>query len=90
MVKILFLKKTYNQRKHKFYFRKKKNFLGANVDLLSIDLSLNTYHILKDLNIYKPSIVVTEYNAKLRENVEWICEYDENGIWDGSDKFGAH
>ena len=76
LVKILFLK-TYNQRKHYSITGKKKIF-GSNVDLLSIDLSVNTFHILKDLNIYKPNIVVTEYNAKPRENVEWICEYDEN------------
>ena len=86
---LIFEKKRITKENINSILEKKKNFLGENVDLLSIDLSLNTYHILKDLNIYKPSIVVTEYNAKLRENVEWICEYDENGIWDGSDKFGA-
>ena len=68
---------------------KKKDFLGSTIGLLSIDLSINTFHILENLDIYKPNIVVTEYNAKLRDNIEWICEYDENGIWDGSDKFGA-
>ena len=67
----------------------KKDFLGSTVDLLSIDLSVNTFHILKNIEIYKPNIVITEYNAKLREKIEWICEYDEKGIWDGSDKFGA-
>ena len=67
----------------------KKDFLGSSIDLLSIDLSINTFHILKNLDFYKPNIVVTEYNSKLRDNIEWICEYDENGIWDGSDKFGA-
>lgn len=86
---LIFEKKHITKENINFILEKKKNFLGVNVDLLSIDLSLNTYHILKDLNFYKPSIVVTEYNAKLRENVEWICEYDEIGIWDGSDKFGA-
>ena len=63
--------------------------MGSSIDLLSIDLSINTFHILKNLDFYKPNIVVTEYNSKLRDNIEWICEYDENGIWDGSDKFGA-
>ena len=59
--------------------------MGSSIDLLSIDLSINTFHILKNLDFYKPNIVVTEYNSKLRDNIEWICEYDENGIWDGSD-----
>lgn len=66
-----------------------KEFLGDNVDLLSIDLSRNTFHILKNLKFYNPNVIVTEYNAKLRDKIEWECEYDENDTWDGSDNFGA-
>ena len=32
---------------------------------------------------------MTEYNAKLRDKIEWISEYDENDVWNGSDDFGA-
>ena len=86
---LIFEKKLITKENINSTLEEKKFFLGETVDLLSIDLSVNTFHILKDLNTYKPNIVVTEYNAKLRDNVEWICEYDENRIWDGSDRFGA-
>ena len=86
---LIFEKKRITKGNINSILEEKKFFLGTTVDLLSIDLSVNTFHILKNLEIYKPNIVVTEYNAKLRENIEWICEYDENHIWDGSDKFGA-
>ena len=66
-----------------------KNFLGDSLGVLSIDLSKNTYHILKNFNFYKPNVIVTEYNAKLRDKIEWISEYDENDVWNGSDDFGA-
>jgi hypothetical protein len=66
-----------------------KNFLGKTIDLLSIDLSRNTYHILKSLDFYKPNIIVTEYNAKLRDKIEWVSEYDEDDVWHGTDDFGA-
>lgn len=66
-----------------------KSFLGNEIDLLSIDLSKNTFHILKNFEIFKPRVIVTEYNAKLRDKIKWECEYDNNGTWDGSDNFGA-
>ena len=34
-------------------------------------------------------MVVVKYNAKLRDKTEWVCPYDENKIWDKSDKFSA-
>ena len=66
-----------------------KNFLGKTIDILSIDLSRNTYHILKSLDFYKPNVIVTEYNAKLRDKIEWVSEYDEDDVWHGTDDFGA-
>ena len=66
-----------------------KDFLSECVDLLSIDLSKKTYHILKNLKFYKPNIIVTEYNAKLRDKIQWESEYDENDVWEGTDDFGA-
>ena len=68
---------------------KNKIFLGDTIDLLSIDLSKNTFHILEKLEIYSPRIIVTEYNAKLRDKFEWKCDYDDEGVWVGDDNFGA-
>ena len=56
-----------------------KSFLGNEIDLLSIDLSKNTFHILKNFEILKPRVIVTEYNAKLRDKIR-ECEYDNNGL----------
>ena len=36
-----------------------------------------------------PRVIVTEYNAKLRDKIEWIADYDEKKQWSGDDNFGA-
>ena len=58
------------------------------IDLLSIDLGINTYHILSEIKV-NPRVIVTEYNAKLRDKIEWIADYDEKKQWSGDDNFGA-
>tara|TARA_B100001540_G_C15674403_1_gene581685 strand:+ start:135 stop:986 length:852 start_codon:yes stop_codon:yes gene_type:complete len=58
------------------------------IDLLSIDIGVNNYHILSEINI-NPRVIVTEYNAKLRDKIEWIADYNEDKIWSGDDYFGA-
>ena len=87
--KLKFEKKKVTKNNLNLILENNKEFLSNNIDLLSIDLSRNTYHILKSLEIYNPNVIVTEYNAKLRDKIEWECEYDENDIWNGSDNFGA-
>ena len=88
-IKLKFEKKKITSKNLNIILERNKDFLGNTIDLLSIDLSKNTYHILKNMNFYKPNIIVTEYNAKLRDSIEWVSEYDENSIWDGTDDFGA-
>jgi hypothetical protein len=58
------------------------------IDLLSIDIGINTYHVLNEI-ILNPRVIVTEYNAKLRDEVEWTADYSEKKVWDGDDNFGA-
>ena len=58
------------------------------IDLLSIDIGVNTYHVLNEI-ILNPRVIVTEYNAKLRDEVEWTADYSEKKDWDGDDNFGA-
>ena len=83
--KIKITKKNVNE-----IIKESLNKLKTNeLDLLSIDLSRNTYHILKSISDCNPRVVVAEYNAKLRDKTEWVCPYDENKIWDKSDKFSA-
>ena len=87
--KLKFEKKRITSKNLNIILEENKDFLGETIDLLSIDLSKNTYHILKNMNFYKPNIIITEYNAKLRDSIEWVSEYDEDNIWDGTDDFGA-
>ncbi len=58
------------------------------LDLLSIDIGINTFHILEHIEI-KPRVIVTEYNAKLRDKIEWVSDYNKDGEWVGDDNFGA-
>ncbi|MDR2563160.1 MAG: hypothetical protein LBC98_04380 [Prevotellaceae bacterium] len=59
------------------------------IDLLSIDIDGNDYWIWEAITCIKPRVVVIEYNAKFPPAHEWIIEYNENHIWDSSDKHGA-
>jgi hypothetical protein len=68
----------------------KKGGINGEIDLLSVDIDGNDYHIWKAIDCVNPRVVCIEYNAKFPPNFEWIMKYDENHIWDGiSDKSGA-
>lgn len=71
-----------NEIIHSFFSEKDE------IDLLSIDIGVNTYHVLNEIKI-NPRVIITEYNAKLRDQVEWIATYDEKKQWQGDDNFGA-
>lgn len=59
------------------------------VDLLSIDVDGNDYHIFAALKAISPRVVVIEYNAKMHVPLKWVMKYNPNHQWDGSDYFGA-
>ncbi len=59
------------------------------VDLLSIDVDGNDYHILKSIASVSPRVIVLEYNAVFAPPIEWVMPYHPAHIWDGSDHFGA-
>jgi hypothetical protein len=59
------------------------------IDLLSIDIDGNDYHIFDAIHCIKPRVICIEYNAKLIPPLIWCMEYNENHRWDGSDQFGA-
>jgi len=61
----------------------------AELDLLSIDLDGNDYHVLRSIEPLRPRVIVAEYNAKFPPGVAWVMEYNEAHRWDGSDYFGA-
>ena len=61
----------------------------AEVDLLSLDIDLNTYWIWEALGAWRARVVVVEYNATWLPAVDWKAEYQAAAVWDGSMHFGA-
>jgi hypothetical protein len=59
------------------------------VDLFSLDIDLDTYHIWAALPDFKPRVVVVEYNAAIGPAQNWIHPYETNRTWDGTQAFGA-
>jgi hypothetical protein len=61
----------------------------GSLDLLSIDVDRNDYHILKALAVVSPRVIVAEYNPVYAPPVEWVIDYDPNRYWQGGDRYGA-
>lgn len=59
------------------------------IDLLSIDIDGNDYHIFKAIDVISARVVVIEFNAKYPPPVLWVMKYNPTHIWDISDYFGA-
>src|SRR3989304_4040056 len=65
------------------------NIEQREVDLLSVDLDGNDYHVLSAITSISPRVVVIEYNAKFPPPLVFCMDYDEAHVWSGSDCFGA-
>ena len=63
--------------------------IPAEVDLFSLDIDLDTYHIWKALKNFRPRAIVVEYNAGIPPNVEWTHPFEAGRIWDDTQAFGA-
>ena len=61
----------------------------GNIDLLSIDIDGNDWHIWKTIEVIDPRVVVIEYNAQFSPDVEWVMGYNSEHIWNGDEWFGA-
>ena len=59
------------------------------IDLFSLDIDLNTYHIWAALTDFRPRVIVVEYNGAFPPDLPWIHPYVENGGWDYTQEFGA-
>jgi hypothetical protein len=59
------------------------------VDLLSIDIDGNDYHIFEKIASISPRVVVIEYNAKFPPPVKWIMAYNPHHTKTNTDYFGA-
>lgn len=69
----------------------KMNTKGEDIDVVSLDLDGNDWHLVKKLleNGLCPSVWICEYNGKFPPGAEWVMPYNSNHIWDGYDYFGA-
>lgn len=63
--------------------------ITGEIDLLSIDIDGNDYHVFKAITTINPRSVVIEYNAKMDPETEWVIPYNPNQVWDKSDNQGA-
>lgn len=61
----------------------------AELDLLSIDIDYNTYHVWEAITSYRPRVVVIEYNSHFAPDTHFVVKYDEKRMWDLSTYFGA-
>lgn len=61
----------------------------AEIDLLSIDIGMHTFHVLEMIQTINPRVIVTEYNAKYGPIIDWSVKYDQTAEWDNTDYFGA-
>jgi len=62
---------------------------AGELDLLSIDIDGNDYHVLKAVAKLRARVVVIEYNGKYRPPMDVVLPYDPAHIWDGSDYSGS-
>ncbi len=61
---------------------------GRAVDLLSLDVDMNTAHLWRALDL-APRACCVEYNASIPAPVAWEIPYDPDARWDGTARFGA-
>jgi hypothetical protein len=60
-----------------------------NIDVLSLDVDLNTYHVWEKLEETSPAVAIIEYNGFFPADSDWVAEYDPSGWWDGGFNMGA-
>lgn len=67
----------------------KGHFGAPEIDLLSVDIDGNDFHVFDAISAVVPRVVVIEYNAKFRPPIMYCMDYDATHAWRGDDNFGA-
>jgi len=62
---------------------------AGGLDLLSLDIDGNDYHILKAIKSLDARLVILEYNSKYRPPVKWVMEHNPKHSYVFSDYYGA-
>ena len=84
----LIVKKSFITRDNVNDIFRSANYCGE-IDLLSIDVDGNDYHIMDSIEVLNARVIIIEYNAKIPPECEWVMPYNEEHYWDGGDKHGA-
>ena len=63
--------------------------ISEKIELLSIDLDLNTHHVWENIDCLQPRVLIIEYNGFFPRNMKWSAEYEPDKSWDGSINMGA-
>lgn len=66
-----------------------QNHMTGEIDLLSVDIDGNDWHVWNTISVVSPRVVIAEYNAKLPPDCEWVMEYEADYCWNESDRHGA-
>lgn len=61
----------------------------SQVDLLSVDIDMNTYYVWEALANVDARVVCIEYNASFPPSVDFVVPYDPNSSWSRTNWFGA-
>ncbi len=61
----------------------------AEVDLLSLDIDRNTWHVWRALESVRARAVAVEYNASFGPHVDWVIDDAPALAWNGTVNFGA-
>ena len=65
------------------------NGIPEEVDLFSLDIDQDTFHVWAALAAFRPRAVVVEYNAGIPPHQNWICPYRPGATWNLTQAFGA-
>ncbi|NEO94004.1 MAG: hypothetical protein F6K56_28925 [Moorea sp. SIO3G5] len=65
------------------------NIDANEIDLLSVDIDGNDYHIIDAITCISPRVIIVEYNAKFTPPILYCMDYDATHRWEKDDCFGA-
>ena len=62
---------------------------SGEIDLMSVDIDGNDYHVFESVTCVRPRVIVMEYNARFPPPLEYCMAYDAAHVWREDDCFGA-
>jgi len=59
------------------------------IDLLSLDIDGNDFHVLEAIHSIAPRVIVLEYNPVFAPPIQWVMSYSPDHWWNGTDHYSA-